>query len=55
MPKKPDSRIQTWVKAHQGTAAGVLAIACFAALCTIFYFVVFSDFGGSADFVYNQF
>ena len=55
MPKPKESRLSAWVEAHASTAAIVLGVACFVMLCAIFYFVVFSDFGGSADFIYNQF
>ena len=55
MPKQRENRIEVWVRAHASAAAVLLTIACVAVLCALFYFVVFSDFGGSADFIYNQF
>ena len=48
-------RFAAWVKQHEAIAACLLALLCFAAMLLVFYFVVFSDFGGSADFIYNQF
>ena len=43
-----------WVRTHV-PAVLLLALVCAMALVALFYFTAFSDFGASADFVYNQF
>ena len=48
-------RFATWAETHPTLSALGLGIACFLGLFLVFYFVVFSDFGSSADFIYNQF
>ncbi len=63
--KKPAKRAYTmerfkqdgreWFSRHNGVACVAIAIAFCAALFGLFLFVAFSDFGGSADFIYNQF
>lgn len=41
--------------AHNGTACVLVAVATGGALVGLFAFLVFSGFGASADFIYNQF
>lgn len=63
--KKPAKRAYTmeqfkqssrdWFSRHNGVACVAIALAFCAALFGLFLFVAFSDFGGSADFIYNQF
>jgi len=55
MARKEPSRVERWAQEHPAAAGIALCAACLAMLCLLFYFVVFSDFSGSADFVYNQF
>ncbi len=50
---KQDGR--EWFSRHNGVACVCIALAFCAALLGLFLFVAFSDFGGSADFIYNQF
>ena len=42
-------------EAHPLAASVALFAACLAGLVLLFVFLVFSDFSGSADFVYNSF
>lgn len=44
-----------WFAKHNGVACVAIALLFAAALFGLFLFVAFSDFGGSADFIYNQF
>ena len=44
-----------WVESHGVLVAALLSIACSAALLVLFFFVAFTDFSASADFVYSQF
>ena len=46
---------RAWFKEHNGVACVAIACAFCAIALGIFLFVAFSDFGGSADFIYNQF
>ena len=46
---------RAWFEAHNGVACVAIACAFCAIVLGIFFFVAFSDFGGSADFIYNQF
>lgn len=56
MAKKSDaSRVQRWAADHSVLAAILLFAGCLAMLLLVFYFIVFSDFSGSADFIYAQF
>ena len=56
MAKKSDEgRVQRWAVEHPTLAAILLFAGCLAMLCLVFYFVIFSDFSGSADFIYAQF
>jgi len=55
MAGKEPSRIQKWASEHGALAALALFIVCLVLLGLVFYFLVFSDFSGSADFIYNQF
>lgn len=47
--------MQGWMARHMVLTGVILALLCAACLCLVFYFTVFSDFSGSADFVYNHF
>ena len=55
MARKEQGFMQKWAQEHPVAAAVLAFAACLAMLCLIFYFVVFSDFSSSADFIYNQF
>jgi hypothetical protein len=46
---------RAWFAAHNGVACACIAALFAMALIGLFLFVAFSDFGGSADFIYNQF
>ncbi len=46
---------RTWFAEHNGIACIAVALAFCAIVFGIFLFSAFSDFGGSADFIYNQF
>lgn len=46
---------RTWWDAHNGLACAGITVVCAAAAVGLFLFVAFSDFGASADFIYNQF
>ncbi len=46
---------RAWFEKHNGAACVAIACAFCAVVLGIFLFVAFSDFGGSADFIYNQF
>ena len=48
-------RFARWRTRHPAIAGVALALVCAACLCLLFYFLTFSDFSSSADFVYNQF
>ena len=51
----PGVQFVDWVRAHGVPAYVLLALVCAIAVGLLFWFVVFSDFSASADFVYNQF
>ena len=51
----PGVQFVDWVRAHGVPACLFLALLCCAAAGLLFWFVTFSDFSASADFVYNQF
>ncbi|MBQ9069402.1 MAG: hypothetical protein IJ131_10185 [Eggerthellaceae bacterium] len=51
----PSGRIPSWAHEHPVVSTVLLAASCFLAFALIFIFVVFTDFGASADFIYNQF
>ena len=55
--KKPTrlQMIQTWMNDHNRIACIAIALVMTAAILGLFLFVAFSGFGGSADFIYNQF
>ena len=55
MARKKQSLMQKWEQDHPAAAAVLVFAACLVMLCLVFYFVVFSDFSSSADFIYNQF
>ena len=55
MAKKEPGRVARWAAEHPAAAGILLFAACLAMLGLLFYFVVFSDFSGSADFIYNRF
>ena len=46
---------RAWFSEHNGIACIAVALAVCAIVLGIFLFSAFSDFGGSADFIYNQF
>lgn len=49
------ARAGAWGRDHNGMVCAGIALATCAVIVGIFLFVVFSDFGGSADFIYSQF
>ena len=55
--KKPTfkDKASSWLAAHNALACAGVGIGTAAALVGLFLFVVFSGFGSSADFIYNQF
>ena len=53
--KDADGRVQRWAAEHAKLAAVLLFVGCLAMLCLVFYFIIFSDFSGAADFIYAQF
>ena len=53
--KDAGSRVQRWAAEHTKLAAVLLFLGCLVMLILVFYFIVFSDFSGSADFIYAQF
>lgn len=52
---KVRARAREWSSAHNGAACAAIALGVAAALAGLFAFVAFSDFGGTATFIYNQF
>lgn len=44
-----------WLEAHPAAANAIVGCSAAAALIAVFVFVTFSGFGGSAEFIYNQF
>ena len=55
MAKKEPGFAARWAAEHPAAAGVALFAGCLAMLGLLFWFVVFSDFSGSADFIYNQF
>ena len=55
--KKPTvaQKVQAWMDAHNAVACAAIGAVGASSLVGLFLFVVFSGFGGSADFIYNQF
>lgn len=55
--KKPTfkDKATAWLNGHNALACAGICIGCAVALVGLFLFVVFSGFGSSADFIYNQF
>ena len=55
--KKPTfkSKASAWMNAHNALACLGVGAGMAVALVGLFLFVVFSGFGSSADFIYNQF
>lgn len=51
----PGVQLVDWARSHGALSCLLLAIVCAAAIGVLFWFVVFSDFSASADFIYNQF
>lgn len=47
--------LEGFVSEHEAISAVLLFLVCLAAFVGLFLFIVFSDFSGSADFVYNSF
>ena len=48
-------KVHTWLDGHNALACAGVGLCTAAALVGLFLFVVFSGFGASADFIYNQF
>ena len=55
MSGKHEKPALKWSEAHPRAALFSLFVIFLAALVILFAFLVFSDFSGSADFVYNSF
>ena len=55
--KKPSLRLKltVWAQGHNALACAGIAVGAAVVLVGLFLFVVFSGFGASADFIYNQF
>ena len=55
--KKPTlkSKASAWMAGHNAVACAGVCVGVAVALVGLFLFVVFSGFGSSADFIYNQF
>ena len=55
--KKPTfkAKASTWLAGHNAVACAGIGAGMAVALVGLFLFVVFSGFGASADFIYNQF
>lgn len=55
--KKPSMKEKAagWFAAHNAFACAGVCVGTAAVLVGLFLFVVFSGFGSSADFIYNQF
>ncbi len=55
--KKPTfkEKAASWFAGHNAVACVGIGAGTAAALVGLFLFVVFSGFGASADFIYNQF
>ena len=55
--KKPTfkAKASAWLADHNAVACVGVGTGMAAALIGLFLFVVFSGFGASADFIYNQF
>ena len=55
--KKPTlkAKISSWLDGHNKIACMGIGACVAVSLVGLFLFVVFSGFGASADFIYNQF
>lgn len=55
--KKPPAkeRMLAWFERHNALTCALVGVAAFVAVAGTLAFVVFSGFGSSADFIYNQF
>lgn len=49
------SRYDAWLAQHPAMACVVVGASVALALVGVFFFVTFSGFGSSAEFIYNQF
>lgn len=49
------SAYDRWMEQHPALTCVVIGASTAAALVTLFAFVTFSGFGGSAEFIYSQF
>lgn len=49
------SKVSDWFAGHNAVACVGITAGIAVALTGLFLFVVFSGFGSSADFIYNQF
>ena len=48
-------KASAWCAAHNGLTCAGICVGVVVAIVGLFAFVVFSGFGSSADFIYNQF
>lgn len=55
--KKPTfkQKAQAWLAGHNAIACACVGTVTACSILGLFLFVVFSGFGASADFIYNQF
>lgn len=55
--KKPTfkQKTQAWFAGHNAIACACVGTVTACSILGLFLFVVFSGFGASADFIYNQF
>lgn len=55
--KKPTlkAKASAWLAGHNALACAGVGVGVAVVLVGLFLFVVFSGFGSSADFIYNQF
>lgn len=47
--------LASWAESHGALAVLLLGVVACACALLLFYFLTFSDFSASADFIYNQF
>ena len=53
--KTARERYDAWLQAHPAMANVVVGAAVAGGLVGVFFFVTFSGFGSSAEFIYSQF
>lgn len=53
--KSARARYDAWLAAHPALANVIVGMAVAGTLVAVFFFVTFSGFGSSAEFIYSQF